>query len=155
MICFPDFLFVILTAPTRRLKIASLERKAYPSLQATCCHRGDASAQRAAPGRAELFGVALRRGRFRRNSCHLSIYVACECCAHEPTLTGANSTSNKFSQTPRANHNHQHISKNKLTSGYRKRLSGSRAIKQNVKKIPDFLFVILAASTPRLKNSIA
>ena len=70
--------------------------------------------------------------------------------AHEPTLTGANSMSNKFSQTPRANHNHQHISKNKLTGGYRKRSSGSRAIKQNVDFFPDFLFAILTASTPRL-----
>ena len=76
---------------------------------------------------------------------------------HPPTSTldFANSMSNKFSQTSRANPNHHHISKNKLTGGYRKRLSGSRAIRQNVKFFPDFLFVILVASAPRLKNSIA
>ena len=36
---------------------------------------------------------------------------------HPPTstLAGTNSMSNKFSQTPRANQKHQHISKNKLT----------------------------------------
>ena len=42
----------------------------------------------------------------------------------------------QISQTPRANQNHHHIPKNKLTDGYRKRLSGSRAIKQNVKLFP-------------------
>ena len=69
-----------------------------------------------------------------------------------PTLAPKNLTLNKFSQTPRRNQNHQRISKNKLTSGYRKRLSGSRAIKQNVKCFPDFLFAILTASTPRLRR---
>ena len=66
-----------------------------------------------------------------------------------------NLASNKFSWTKRAICKHQHIMNNKLTSGYRKRLSESRADKQNVKKFPDFLFVILVASTPRAERSIA
>ena len=115
----------------------------------------DARAQRAAPGRAEFLELALRRAPVRRKFRHSNVGEPCIFCAHELTLAGTNSMSNKFSQTPRANQNHQHISKNKLTSGYRKRLSGSRAIKQDVIFFPGFLFVILTASTPRLKNSIA
>ena len=68
-----DFLFVILTASTPRLRIILLGRKTYPSLQATCCHRGDASAQRAAPGRAEFLQLALRRAPVRRKFRHFSV----------------------------------------------------------------------------------
>ena len=120
---------------TPRLGIILLGRilaRINPSLQATCCHRGDASAQRAAPGRAEKIELALRRAPVRRKFRHLNVCKPCKFCAHEPILSGANSMSNKCSQTPRANHNHQYISKSKLTGGYRKRSSGSRAIKQNV-----------------------
>ena len=45
--------------------------------------------------------------------------------------------------------------KNKLTSGYRKRSLESRAINENVKFFPGFLFVTGSASTLRLTNSIA
>ena len=54
------------------------------------------------------------------------------------TVTLTNSMSNKFSEIPRRNTKHQHTSKLKLTDGYRKRLSGSRTINQNVPKMPDF-----------------
>ena len=62
---------------------------------------------------------------------------------------------NKFSWTKRAICKHKHIMKNTLTSGYRKRLSGSRAINENVKTLPGFLFVTGSASRPGLKNNIA
>ena len=146
---FPEFLFAILTASTPGPRRILLGRKTYPSLQAPCCHRRDASAQRAAPGRAEFLEVALRRPPVRRKFRHFSAHEPCIFCAHEPTLMHTNSMSNKFSQTPRANQNHHHISKNKLTSGYRTRSSRSRAIKQNVNFFPGFPFVILTASTPR------
>ena len=57
-----------------------------PSLQATYCHRGDASAQRAAPGRANFLSTSLRRRLFRRKFCHSSAGQPCNFCAHEPTL---------------------------------------------------------------------
>ena len=114
-----------------------LGRKSKPSLQATCCHRGGASAQRAAPGRAEFLELALRRAPVRPKFCHFIICESCKFCAHEPTLSYNNSVPNNFSKTPRANQNHQHISKNKLTGGYRKRLSGFRAGSQNVTKMPE------------------
>ena len=50
---------------------------------------------------------------------------------------------------PRPNQKHQHISKLKLTDGYRKRLSESRAVNQNVRNFPDLsvqLFSSLASS---------
>merc|ERR1712159_625062 len=49
-----------------------------------------------------------------------------------PTVPPQNWTSNKFSQTHRAIPDHKHITKNKLTGGYRKRPPGSRDIDQNV-----------------------
>ena len=52
------------------------------------------------------------------------------------TLTLPNFASKNCSGTPRPNQNHQHISLNKLTGGYRKRLSGFRAASQNVTKMP-------------------
>ena len=54
-----------------------------------------------------------------------------------PTLPYANRVSNKFSWTPGVNCQHQHITKNKLTGGYRKRLSGSREIHENAKLFPE------------------
>ena len=54
----------------------------------------------------------------------------------QPTLSIPNCVSNEFSVTTRPNQNHQHISFNKLTDGYRKRLSTFRAISQNVTKMP-------------------
>ena len=72
-----------------------------------------------------------------------------------PTLTGANWISKKFSWNSGAIRRHKHIMKNKLTGGYRKRLSGSRAINGNVIFFPDFLFVTGSASRPRLKNRFA
>ena len=66
-----------------------------------------------------------------------------------------NSISKIFSWNSGAIRRHKHIMKNKLTGGYRKRLSGSRAINENVKFFPDFLFVTGSASRPRLKNNIA
>ena len=53
---------------------------------------------------------------------------------HHPTLVLKNSMSNQFSQTPGLNQNLPCIPKLKLTGGYRKRLSGSRAINQNRNK---------------------
>ena len=57
-----------------------------PSLQATCCHRWDASAHRAAPGRAEFLELALRRAPVRPKFCHFTICESCKFCAHELTL---------------------------------------------------------------------
>ena len=54
-----------------------------------------------------------------------------------------------FSGMPRPNYKHQHISNLKLTDGHRKRLSGSRAGRQNVNCFPDFWLSIFDASTPR------
>ena len=73
----------------------------------------------------------------------------CEFCALKPTLVPKNLVSNKFSWTKRAICKHKHIMKNKLTSGYRKRLSGSRADKQNVKNFPDFRLSNFHALTVR------
>ena len=115
-----------------------LGRKAEPPLQATCCHKGDASAQRAAPGRAEILELALRRRHSRPKFWHFTICEPCKFRTHEPTLVPTNSMSNKFSQASRPFQNVKHISKNKLTGGYRKRSSGPRAIKQNVKFFPGF-----------------
>ena len=53
------------------------------------------------------------------------------------TLNPQNIMSKNLSGTPRPNHNHQHISLNNLTGGYRKRLSGFRAANQNVTKMPE------------------
>ena len=91
----------------------------------------------------------------RPKFCILSICRPCKNCAHELTLNPTNSTSNKFSGAPRGNQNHQRISKNKLTDGYRNRLSRSRAVVTNVEFFPDFLFVVSTASTPPVKKSIA
>ena len=74
---------------------------------------------------------------------------------NDPTLRYANSMSNKFSQTPRLSQNVKHISKNKVTGGNRKRLSRSRAEKQNVEFFPEFLFVTDPPSTPRAQNNLA
>ena len=68
---------------------------------------------------------------------------------HDPTLTYANSISNKFSQTPRLSQNVKHISKNKLTGGYRKRSSNTRPMTENVEFFPESLFVTDPPSTPR------
>ena len=100
VIFFPDFLLTILTASTPRLGIVLLGRiltRTNPSLQATCCHRGDASAQRAAPGRAKFLSTSLRRRRFRRKFCHSSAGQPCNFCAHEPTLVPPLSSNKKFS----------------------------------------------------------
>ena len=63
------------------------------SLQATCCDREDASAQRAAPGRAKLLSTSLRRRRFRRKCCHSSVSQPCNfaltnrpCSHHFPPI---------------------------------------------------------------------
>ena len=74
---------------------------------------------------------------------------------HDRPWSQKNLVSNKFSQTPRPNQNVKHIPKNKLTGGYRKRLSGFRAAKQNVEFFPEFLFVTCPPSTPGVKNNIA
>ena len=84
----------------------------------------------------------------RPKFCILAISETCENRAHELTLNPTNSISNKFSGAPGGYQKHQHISKNKLTGGYRKRLSGSRAVITNVEFFPGFLFVKLTASTP-------
>ena len=60
-------------------------------------------------------------------------------------MTIPNFISNNFSGTPRPNHNHQHIPFNNLTGGYRKRLSGSRNIHENVGFSPE---ILVANSTP-------
>ena len=60
-----------------------------------------------------------------------------------------NFASNIFSGTPRPNHNHQHISLNKLTGGYRKRLSIFRTGSQNVTKMPENAVHKLFAPRPR------
>ena len=142
---FPDFLFVTFAASTPW---------AYRSIALTVRQnllhkpRGmKEGRERAASGPRQR--VALRKRGFRPKFSMLSIFGPCRFCAREPTLRYANSTLNKFSQTPRPNQNHKHISKNKLTSGYRKRPLESRTVKQNVEFFPDFLFVICAASTPR------
>ena len=57
---------------------------------------------------------------------------------HRPTLAYQNPMPNKCSQTPGRDQQIQRISNPKLTDGYRKRLSGSRAINQNAPKMPDF-----------------
>ena len=58
------------------------------------------------PPAGSKFELALRRNHFQPTCCHSNFREPCNFCAHEPTLTHANSTSNKLSQTPRANHDH-------------------------------------------------
>ena len=147
---FPDFLFVTGSASRPRLKNSiALTVKQNRLYKPHTCHKGAASAQRAAPGRAAKIGVALRKRQVRPKFRHFMISPPCEFCAQQPTLPSQNLTSNKFSWTKRAICHHKHIMKNKLTGGYRKRLSGSRAINENVKIFPDFLFVTGSASRPR------
>ncbi len=67
-----------------------------------------------------------------------------------PTALGGRKFDTKqISQTPRPNQNIKHISKNKLTGGYRKRFLGSRDIADKPNCFPDFLFVTDPPSTPR------
>ena len=69
--------------------------------------------------------------------CHVRLWVCLhKSFAREPWLKGSPRACT-FSGTPRPNQNHQHISFDKLTDGYRKRLSGLRAGSQNVTDMPE------------------
>ena len=69
-----------------------------------------------------------------------------------PDLGPPTALSMNFSGTPWPNHKRQHISLNKLTGGYGKRLSGFRAISKNVTKMPQISVHRIFASKPhRLK----
>ena len=116
---------------------------------------GGSERQRAAPGRAGKIGVALEIGQVLPNFRHFMIWQPCRFRAQQPTLYPTNLVSNTLSWASRTIRHHEHIMKNKLTGGYRKRLSGSRAINENVKSFPEFLVVTGAASTPRLKKRVA
>ena len=63
-----------------------------------------------------------------------------------------NLASNKFSQTPRPDQNVKRICLYKLTGGYRKRYSGSRAMKQHVIFLPEISVNIFSASRPRRRR---
>ena len=82
------------------------------------------------------------------NFCIFKISGPCSFCTTNPTLTLQNLMSNKFSGTPRPNHNHQHMPLYKLTGGYRKRLSGFRAMKQNAKFFPEIPATKLTTVSP-------
>ena len=69
-----------------------------------------------------------------------------------PDLDPRKSFSKNFSGTPRPNHNHQHISLDKLTGGYRKRLSGFWTGGQNVTNMPENSVHQIFASRPRHYN---
>ena len=65
-----------------------------------------------------------------------------------------NLMSNKFSQTPRPDQNVKQICLYKLTGGYRKRSSGSRAMKQNEVFSPEISVNIFSASTTRPRRDL-
>ena len=57
-----------------------------------------------------------------------------------PTLAPKNLSSNEFSGAPQANRNHQHMPLDKLTGGYRKRLSRFWTGTKTSRKCPKILF---------------
>ena len=57
-------------------------------------------------------------------------------------------------QSPRPSQNVKHTLLNKLTGGYRKRLSGFGAVKQNVEFFQDFQFATFTALTPRTYKNV-
>ena len=61
-----------------------------------CIRKGDASAQRAAPGRAGKISVALQIWQVLPKFSILSIFGPCRFCAHQPTLVPTNLISNKY-----------------------------------------------------------
>ena len=71
-----------------------------------------------------------------------------------PDLDPHKSFAKNFSGTPRPNHNHQHISLNKLTGGYRKWLSGFWADNENVTEMPEISVHQIFASRPRSRGDL-
>ena len=85
----------ITTSESTRQTMTTREKLLYLSIGAAHFHfksnetnvlPGFLPCQRAARGRAEFVGVALRRMWFRPKFCHFNIHEPCNFCAHEPTL---------------------------------------------------------------------